>query len=256
MFDILCMNTDTTHDKSFKMERKNGIDSYLLLLIKTPTIFTINGYEKHVGENTCMLYTPKTPQYYRPITDIHKNDWAHIIFEKDFIKHSGIYTNTPFEINFPEQAYSLFKVLTSVFYSQLNNKNEILKHISYSLILMLANNASPSVSTELYDKLLSLRKDIYNYPNRKWTIESMAKIVCLSPGYFQNVYRKTFSTTANSDVINAKISYAKDLLTDSSLNTKQISRMSGYKNDEHFYRQFKKSVGQSPSEYRKNLKSN
>jgi AraC family transcriptional regulator of arabinose operon len=102
-----------------------------------------------------------------------------------------------------------------------------------------------------YDILTSLRTEIYLHPNQVWNIPALAKKVNLSPSYFQYLYKKSFGCSCINDVINSRITYAKYNLTMTSYTIKEIGMLCGYNNEEFFLRQFKKTTGYTPSEYRK-----
>jgi AraC family transcriptional regulator of arabinose operon len=51
-----------SHDKTFAIDRPNGIGScWILLLIKTPAVFMQNGKEVITKENSFILYTVMLP---------------------------------------------------------------------------------------------------------------------------------------------------------------------------------------------------
>lgn len=70
--------------------------------------------------------------------------------------------------------------------------------------------------------------------------------------YLQKIYRETFGISCVADVIASKIIYAKDILSKTNMSVLEVAYECGYKNDVHFMRQFKKCVGVTPSEYRRN----
>ena len=53
-----------------------------------------------------------------------------------------------------------------------------------------------------------------------------------------------------NDVIRARVSAAKKMLRHSDMKISTISEKCGYKNVEHFTRQFKKLTGMAPSKFR------
>ena len=101
-----------------------------------------------------------------------------------------------------------------------------------------------------HDALLNLRSMIYRHPEEKWTIERLSHQVNLSPSHFQRLYKLTFGTSCIADVIACKLQFAKTSLTATSDTIRDIAAQCGYENEEHFMRQFKLSVGMTPTEYR------
>ena len=77
----------------------------------------------------------------------------------------------------------------------------------------------------------------------------MAEYMHISNGRLQTIYKEAFGVSCVSDIIAARIKYAKYKLTCSDMTLVELSSECGYKNIEHFFRQFKKHTGFSPKEY-------
>jgi len=73
----------------------------------------------------------------------------------------------------------------------------------------------------------------------------------LSESRFFSLYKRIFGISPTLDLINAKITAAKNLLLSTDEKIEAISHALGYDNVTHFIRQFKSRVGKSPSAYRK-----
>ena len=94
---------------------------------------------------------------------------------------------------------------------------------------------------------------IYRHPEDKWSVEKLSHLINLSPSHFQRLYRQTFGVTCIAAVIACKIEYAKVSLSATGGTIREISSLCGYENEEHFMRQFKKIVGVTPTEFRKQM---
>lgn len=79
----------------------------------------------------------------------------------------------------------------------------------------------------------------------------MAKSLNISCGYLHYIYKHFFNTTCIADVIESRIQSACELLSSTNKTIEEISLQCGYKNVEHFIRQFKKSQNITPAKYRK-----
>jgi len=75
----------------------------------------------------------------------------------------------------------------------------------------------------------------------------------LSLSRFHHLYKDMHSTTFKQDIIQSRIKRAKYLLRNENNTIKEISDICGYNNEEHFLRQFKKTTGVTPSDYRKTI---
>ena len=79
----------------------------------------------------------------------------------------------------------------------------------------------------------------------------MAQKLHLSEGYLQTIYRNAFGISCMDDCIRARIRLAKDQLLYTEKTVAAAAEFCGYRNVEHFCRQFKQSTGLSPREFRR-----
>lgn len=79
----------------------------------------------------------------------------------------------------------------------------------------------------------------------------MAKIISISPGYLQFIYKKLFGLSCMDDVIHSRIRLAKEYLRHELYTVAEIADRCGYRNVEHFCRQFKQMTGSSPKKFHK-----
>ena len=92
---------------------------------------------------------------------------------------------------------------------------------------------------------------MYKNPEQKWNVSRLSEETCFSTFYCQRLYREFFGISFTKDRINARIILAKHLLNNTNINVYEISGMCGYRNSEHFVRQFASVNGITPSKYRK-----
>lgn len=103
------------------------------------------------------------------------------------------------------------------------------------------------------EKLQQLRYRIISNPERRWTVEEMAKSVSLSVSRFHAVYKQLFGGSPMKDVIAAKVELAKSLLLmEENMTVSEVTERLGYRNQQHFIRQFKATTGLTPGDYRMN----
>ena len=79
----------------------------------------------------------------------------------------------------------------------------------------------------------------------------MADKVYLSESRFYTLYKHIFGISPASDVINAKMNAAKNMLLYSNNSVNEIAVLLGYNSTTHFIRQFKKYNGVTPARYKK-----
>lgn len=148
----------------------------------------------------------------------------------------------------------IIKKLLFEFNSNGSRRKQTISLLLHALLLKagefndnILKNYTPSPYSQ---KLIQLKNDIFANPALKWTVDSMAATLNISPTYLQRLYKEMFNTTLIDDVIKSRLQYATNLLLNDHLSITEIARLCGYNNDVHFMRQFKRNYNMTPSEYR------
>lgn len=87
---------------------------------------------------------------------------------------------------------------------------------------------------------------------KKISLKEAADVAFLSQKYLSRVFKQITGMNFSGYKLKVKIEKSKELLKKTDYNINQISDKLGYENTESFIRQFKKLVGRTPTEYRKN----
>lgn len=103
--------------------------------------------------------------------------------------------------------------------------------------------------------IYDIRKEIYRNPQKKWTVEELARMMSLSDAYFQRMYKKTFQVSISADLIHARIEMAKLLLSEGTP-IAETAEHCGYSSDVYFMHQFKKETGKTPTEWTNHHRNN
>ncbi len=94
---------------------------------------------------------------------------------------------------------------------------------------------------------------IHQHYSEKITIKQISDEVFLSQNYFSALFRKATGMTYMDYIQKVRMDEAKRLLADPYYKVYEIAQKIGYSEYKYFALQFKKMVGMSPKEYRKNL---
>ena len=247
------------HDADFQIQRPSGSGDYLMLLLKTPAIFTLNGEDIITEPDSFMLFRKGTPQLYRTYGSEFLNDWFHFSISDDemcFFKALDI----PFDKVMPiGDLNGLSLIIKNMCYE--NYSSNLYKTDSVELYMKLffiklsekIHASGKEISNSYFDKMSILRSQIYNMPYRDWNIEGLAHQLTMSKSYFQHLYKEIFGISVMTDVIQSRIEHSKYLLSTTDIPITQIAQMCGYKCELHFMRQFKTRMQMTPSEYRKRI---
>ncbi|MDD6268860.1 MAG: AraC family transcriptional regulator [Oscillospiraceae bacterium] len=245
------------HDADFYIDRPNGSGDYLLLLLKTDSIFTLEGTDQRVPGNTVFLYKKGTPQFYRCIPqNTFSNDFVHFDFENDEEEAFAEY-NVPFNTPIPIKNINFLSFcIKSVTYESYScNKNKHKNVLNYMSLIFSKIDEEISLCSETafdnkFEKLSIIRGKLYSRPYDFHNVEEAAHELRMSKSLFQHNYKKKFGTTFINDLIKSRTAYAKMLLTTTNLNIDAVASQCGYKTYVHFAKQFREQTGMTPSEYR------
>lgn len=82
-------------------------------------------------------------------------------------------------------------------------------------------------------------------------INEMAQLCNFSPSHFSRLFRKETGTAPYSYILDRRMRFACELLSDSDCTVKQVAEKTGYSSAFNFMNKFKKRFGVSPGEYRR-----
>lgn len=228
------------------VHRPGGSGDWLFLYFHTPVI--ARGYGE-LRAGTCLLFSPRSPQWYRGIKDQgFSNDYAHFqtthfpFWTPDkpfFISNGGLVSErlaamareiTRREIRWREGAalqLALLFIELGRLYPSLGESNKI----------------------QGDERLANLRSQIYARPQDKWTLETMGRRVHLSSSRLSVLYKATFGTSPMDDVLAARTQKARTLLLNQVSSIECVARECGFESAAYFSRQFKRREGSAPREW-------
>lgn len=248
-----------THDADFYINRPEGSGDHLLLLLKSPAIFTFNGQDTVTEPDSFIIFRKDTPQLYRADNQPFSNDWVHFTAEEEdqrFFESLDIPMDRVVKGGSLNSLSLLIKNMCYEHYSSnlfKTDSAELYLKLVFLKLSEIIHSNNGTDSTSLYEKLSILRAKIYSQPFNGWNIEWLSHELNLSKSYFQHLYKQQFGVSAVNDIISSRVEHGKYLLSTSDISVKQIAQMCGYNNENHFMRQFKERTGMTPSRYRKNL---
>jgi AraC family transcriptional regulator of arabinose operon len=248
--NVTVLGCNGIHPSDFVMDCPNGFHSNLLLLIKTAALLSFGKEQIHIQPNSAILLQKKKPFVYRACERYYIDDWMHLDFEESELKDLNFPLNIPIQYNSTEEVNSLFRFIYDEFYLSGFSKEKLIDHMLKALLIKLSDEYLKNSNPTQLTLFIRLREQIYGEPMKDWKISDAANRIHLSVSYFQNQYKKFFGVSIGSDIILSRIIYAKNLLSSTTMNVKQIAFQCGYHNVEHFSRQFKQMVGSTPLEYR------
>ena len=236
-------------------------DYYLSYNHAGDMLVKINCKEYEVGPGTVFIYSPYQEQYYEQVDNqLISNYWVHFTgygipellakanLEADRVYRVSVNAEIPLLIN---------TIIDEISRKQLN-----FKHIS-SLLLQqlifvvsrlnaLAENADRSfrIDSRLTETLQYIRK---NY-QENITVCQLADMSGWSVSRFSCLFKQKFGVSPQQYLIAYRLQKAKELMAFTNLTLNQISEMTGFTDQFHFSKMFKKYENKTPMEYRNKTK--
>lgn len=157
-------------------------------------------------------------------------------------------------------AYDEFKYCQQAL--RLGAKEYLLKPVRSSDILRMANQAADELfgpveqmqieSTEEKNYLVELAKEyVGEHYYENLMLSDVAQKVGISSGYLSTLFQRQMSRGFVDYLNEIRIEHACTYLRQNYLKTYEIAYKVGFNDEKYFSRVFKKIMGQSPSEYRK-----
>lgn len=250
-----------SHYADFNIKRPNGSGDYLVLLVKTPAIFTLNSTAIVTEPYSFILYSEDTPQFYKAYGEVFSNDWFRFKLEENdliWFDKLSIPQNKIIPLGDFNELSIIINNLCNETYKSTPHKSEITELYLKLFFIKLSNkinNYNSGISNNHYNKLSLIRSKIYNEPYKNWNIDDLSHETTMSKSSFQHLYKIFFGVSPITDVILSRVEHAKYLLSTTDITIIKISKICGYNNEIHFMRQFKKQTNLTPTEYRKNKKT-
>ncbi len=242
------------HPSDFHFETTTAPGQYTLLLVSTPVQFLAGGQWLEYPEGTAMLYAPGQHICYRACGETYQNDWMRFTSDDPLVTQFPL-PGIPFPVSDTAYCHNLIKLLTWEASLSSDDSDQIISNLLKALFLRLRQDTARRETSAHASRLLQLHKKIYNSPHLPWNIRSMADELHLSAGYLQILYKKTFGVSCMDDVIASRIRMAREQLAYTDKPVAEIADACGYRNVEHFCRQFRQQTGFTPGAFRRSVPS-
>ncbi len=242
---------------SLQLFEKETGQELVLLLFHSPAVVMVNQQSYHFQPFTFALYPFENGILQIVLQDTAVFSWLHLRVTNSYqqqLQHNGLTYRMEHLAMQPLAIMEIFKILASVKDAASALEQEIARtSLELMLCLLLQNiqHSERAVHIPHYEKLVQLRSEIYQHPEKSWYIQDICNRLCISRPYFHKIYLMAFGTSCTQDVIESRIACSKQLLERTDLAITEISQRSGFESDVYFMRQFKRHAGMTPTAYRR-----
>ena len=217
-------------------------------LLERNKIFPLNPDQVH-------LYTEeKLVETYIPvfIQTNYMREFSHLFTGK---------SNLLFNNESYKDVNSIISRLLFLFMEEAENKQIgyefILQSLNTQIIISLLRNTSNSLSYD-WNKEYSdaktirhVREYLHSYLCSEFSLDELADFANYSPYHLIRIFKKHTGKTPYKYLMDLRIERAKSLLEKNTCSISEVSILCGFNNRAHFSTVFKRMVGVTPSEYRK-----
>lgn len=237
-------------------------DYQLLYVLEGSLHFKIKGEEIKAPKGTAILFRPGEPQVY--------DNYGHEGTETFWIIFTGNdVENLLNEYGMPNKPVSFINAGSTTDYPNIFNEMIVelqLKRPNFEKIaILLLKKILIEINRHSIDKTYYQNEIVNqiiksshffneNY-NTKISIDDEAARLHMSPCWFIKNFKQIIGMTPMQYIVSKRLSMAKNLLISSNLPLSEISEMIGYDNPLYFSRLFKKHSGITPSDYRKQFRT-
>ena len=123
----------------------------------------------------------------------------------------------------------------------------------FSAIMELAQHKENDTVTSGRDIAYKVRNVLYKSISTRITIDDIAKKFYRSKNDINRQFKKQYGVTPHNFLLELRIGRAKNMLVNSRKTLSEIANHLCFSSEFHFSNTFKKKVGISPSEFRKNM---
>lgn len=242
---------------TFTFREKGRLDYLMLFVLSGRGTFEINGQEKIIRQNQCVLYKPHQMQKYNFLCeDEPEVFWIHFTGNsiEALLSKAGINAGTAYNFNNPEHISNLFKKIIT----ELQIKKPMFEGFVISSFIELISyvgrenlNFQQKEGSVNRDRLDEVLRKLHKDYNKNLKLEELSKICSLSKYRFLHVFKEHTGFSPMEYLKHIRVEKAKDLLLSSSLSVAEISQIVGYENQLYFSRVFKSIEGISPNNFRK-----
>lgn len=232
--------------------QRSSLDSYLMVAVYTGT-GTLNYQSKthKLQAGDCFwIHCKDKHSYQSSASEPWELQWIHFNGE-----HSSAYYDlfcAQQDIVFQPHNFEVYKShLERIYHIATEKNSQVELLISNEITQLLTQCITLQKPNNKNDKLDHIRDYLENHYAENITLDFLSEKFFLSKYYLAREFKSKYDMTIVEYLIQQRITFAKQLLRFSSQNIGEIAISCGYSNANFFSRQFMKTEGMSPLEYRK-----
>lgn len=239
--------------------QKGRRDYQILYVANGKTHFWFDGREKIVSAGHMVLYKPEEIQkYVYYLEDNPEVFWIHFTGSdvKNILAYHGISLDEHvFYCGVLPDYKALFrKIIQELQLCRYGYEDYIASLFNDILLLVDRQQHEQKKTTGNVQEQIELAAAYFNENyNTKISIDDYAESLHISTNWFIHNFKQYAGMSPAQYILSLRMVNAQSLLERTTYNIKEISEIVGYENPLYFSRVFKKEIGKSPAQYRKEM---
>lgn len=257
MITVNICGYDSMHKAPMDIRRPKGFDDYLLLLIKSGCCFENQGQVEEIPSNSVLLFAPHSYVHYFCREPRYNDDWIHFELheaDRNLLHHLSLPVSQPLLLPHMDTLTEYSRLVVTEKLSSRPYGQEIVDSLMHALLYSIANQMHDQwqhhQDNRYFAAFNEIRTRLINSPFQPCSATELAARAGISVSHFLHLYKKFFGNTFKQDMIAARIRLACYYLRTSDMSVDALALFCGYESSPHFMRQFKRSTGMTPSQYR------
>ena len=242
------------------VDRPIGTGDWLIMLFHEPPRLERNNPSPSAPSKTMVIWPPGSPQFYswgnKPGSEPHS--WMHV--EGTWVKQQVDAMKLPVSMPFQVTADSVMILCLTAMLDEMRNASPPDPVILQNLF----ENWTRAVRRQITDRnavaaippgLMRVRHHLDFEFHRIPPLEELAEIAAISKSHLCHRFRELFGSSISEYVVRKRMSAAQRMLYNPDVRCGEIAEAVGYPDIYQFSKQFKKTFGVSPTQYREQLVS-
>ena len=239
----------------YLVDRPDGTGDYLLMVFHDPVTVRRNPATKQLEKpDTMMVWPPGKAQYYGNPAQAFSHSWIRCSGKRlpIMLRLAKLPILTPFPLADPSGFQQCLLDVHGELMSYVRPDDVVIANLLENCIREISRKmAGASQRARIPENLQAVRRLIATVPARTITLDEMASIAGISVSYFSARFKTAFGLSPMEYLIQHRLHRAAHLLSDRNLRISEIAAQTGYQDEFHFSKMFKKHFGISPREMRK-----
>lgn len=238
---------------SYYTKRKNYPSFLLLFTYGGKGSLVYEGNEYVLKEGDIFLIDCRKYHYYKTLDECWKHSDLHIWGKfVEFFYLENVEGYSP--VFHCKQTSTFQQQLENILRFQTSNEKKwefLVSNEIEKLLLLLLGWMDTKYLNEIPEALSKLRMYLEHHFQEEITLDKMAKYSGISKYYLCRQFKMYTGFSPKEYILGLRITQAKMLLQTSSIPSYYICTLVGFTNEANFIRQFKKLVGMTPGQFRK-----